>query len=367
MIASSQLNEKVKHTAQAIFLKLAQAEAAVHGTTVDDVHFHEVGAVDSIVDIVGAAICLDLLGVDRVYSTPVRTGSGGTVRTQHGVMPVPAPATVELLKGYPVEPTDIPYELATPTGAAIIAALSSGVLPRGAAMRVESVGYGAGTKEFADLPNMLRLVVAEIDGDDAAGKPGTSASSFPLGIRGASSTADGADIPDAEVRMQAAGAAFVEETLALLETNIDDMNPELLPYVLERLLEAGARDAWLVPVLMKKGRPAHVLSVLADPSTVDNMIAVITAETSTLGVRMKSVLRRSLPREARVIDSAFGPVAVKAVWRGGKEALVPEFEACARIARERNLPLIDVYRSLEAELLRRDGDNRETTTPPAQA
>ena len=154
MIASSKLSEKVQSTAQAIFLKLAEAEAAVHGTTVDEVHFHEVGAVDSIVDIVGAAICLDLLGVDRVYSTPVRTGGGGTVRTQHGVMPVPAPATVELLKGYPVEPTDIPHELATPTGAAIIAALSSGVLPRGAAMRVEAVGYGAGTKEFADLPNL---------------------------------------------------------------------------------------------------------------------------------------------------------------------------------------------------------------------
>lgn len=331
MIAGSRLSEKVKNTAQAIFLKLAEAEAAVHGTTVDEVHFHEVGAVDSIVDIVGAAICLDLLCVDRVYSTPVRTGSGGTVRTQHGVMPVPAPATVELLKGYPVEPTDIPYELATPTGAAIIAALSSGVLPRGAAMRVESVGYGAGTKEFADLPNMLRLVVAESDDGDASGAP------------------------------------FVEETLALLETNIDDMNPELLPYVLERLLEAGARDAWLVPVLMKKGRPAHVLSVLADPSAVDHMIALITEETSTLGVRLRTLRRRSLPREPRVVGTAFGPVMFKAVSRASGEVLVPEFEECARIARERNLPLIDVYRSLEAELLRREGDNRETTTPPAQA
>ncbi|MBR9975535.1 MAG: DUF111 family protein, partial [Bacteroidetes bacterium] len=151
------------------------------------------------------------------------------------------------------------------------------------------------------------------------------------------------------------------------ETNIDDMNPELLPHVLERLLEAGARDAWLVPVLMKKGRPAHVLSVLTDPSHADRMFAMITAETSTLGVRMRTLRRRSLPREPRVVATAFGPVKVKAVRRGAREALVPEFEECARIARERNLPLIDVYRSLETELRRREGNDREHTTPPAQA
>ena len=327
MIAGSQLSEKVQATAQAIFLKLAEAEAAVHGTTVDEVFFHEVGAVDSIVDIVGTAICMDELGIDRLYSTPVRTGSGGTVRTQHGVMPVPAPATVELLKGYPVELTDIPHELATPTGAAIIVALSSGVLERNAPIRLEAIGYGAGTKEFAGLPNMLRLVVGEMD--DAAG------------------TAD--------------------ETLVLLETNIDDMNPELLPPVLERLLETGARDAWLTPILMKKGRPAQQLSVLADPAQRDSLTDLLLRETSTLGVRMRTVARRSLPRETRRVETAFGAVDVKAVTRGGEVALVPEFEECARIARERNLPLIDVYKSLEAELFRLAAEQREPTTPPFQA
>ena len=313
IIDASTLSDSVKQSALAMFLNLAKAEAAVHKTTVEDVHFHEVGAVDSIVDIVGTAICMDMLGVDRVYSTPVRTGSGGTVRTMHGVMPVPAPATVELLKGYPIELTDIPHELTTPTGATIISTLSSGVMDRSTPMRIEAIGYGAGTKEFAALPNMLRLVIAEID----------------------------EDIPRDEA---------TDEKLALLETNIDDMNPELFPYVLERLLEAGARDAWLAPVLMKKGRPAHVLSVLADNSLRDALIGILMNETSTTGVRMQSVQRRRLPRESAIIPTSFGELRVKVITREGGASFVPEFEECRRFARERNLPLIEVYRRLEAEL-----------------
>jgi uncharacterized protein (TIGR00299 family) protein len=308
IIDASSLSDRVKQTAQSMFLNLARAEAAVHNTTIEQVHFHEVGAVDSIVDIVGTAICMDILGVERVYSSPVRTGSGGVIRTQHGMMPVPAPATVELLKGYPMELTDIPHELTTPTGATIITTLSAGVLDRGTPMRIEAVGYGAGTKEFAGLPNTLRLVIAEIDMDAR------------------------------------------DERLTLLETNIDDMNPELYPYVLERLLEAGARDAWLTPVLMKKGRPAHVLSVLADASSQDVLTGILMNETSTTGVRMQTIMRRKLPREIARIETSYGEVAVKVITRGGGLTYVPEFEECRRIAQERNLPLIEVYKRIESDL-----------------
>ncbi len=308
LIDASTLGEGVKDSAKAMFLNLAKAEAKVHNTTVEEVHFHEVGAVDSIVDIVGTAICMDILDVERVYSTPVRTGNGGVIRTQHGMMPIPAPATVELLKDYPIELTDIPHELTTPTGATIVVSLSSGVLERTASLRVRSIGYGAGTKEFAGLPNMLRLVVADIDLDAR------------------------------------------DEKIVLLETNIDDMNPELFPYVLERLLSAGARDAWLTPVLMKKGRPAHVVSVLASLDLRDVLVEILMNETSTTGVRMQTVERRILPRSTESVSTSFGDVMVKVIERSGAVHRVPEFEECRRIAQQRNLPLIEVYKQIETEL-----------------
>lgn len=308
IIDGSTLSESVRERAKAMFLTLARAEAHVHGTTVEEVHFHEVGAVDSIVDIVGTAICLDMLAVERVYTSAVRTGSGGTVRTQHGRMPVPAPATMEILRNYPVALTDIPHELTTPTGATITATLSEGLLDGDVSFTVSAIGYGAGSRDIPGTPNLLRLLVG--------------------------------DIPD----------IAQDERLLQLDTNIDDMNPELFPYVLERLLGAGARDAWLTPVLMKKGRPAHVLSVLADEGHREELLGIMYAETTTTGIRIKPLTRRILPREQQSAETRFGQVMVKVIHHGEHSILMPEYEECSRIARERNLPLIQVYRQITQDL-----------------
>lgn len=308
IISASALVPAVQERAMDMFRNLARAEARVHGTTPDRVHFHEVGAVDSIVDIVGVAVCMELAGIERLYTTPVRTGSGGMIETQHGRMPVPAPATVELLTGYPVERTEIPYELTTPTGATIVATLSDGLLPADAAFVAERVGYGAGGREIPGLPNMLRLMIGALQQD--------------------------------------AG----EETLLQFDTNIDDMNPELFPWVVERLLAAGVNDAWLTPIQMKKGRPATQISVLATPALRDRVLALLYAETTTAGVRVRTVQRHRLPRAQRSCATRYGDVTVKAVGAGEEATLVPEHEECRRIALEHNLPLIQVYREILQDL-----------------
>jgi uncharacterized protein (TIGR00299 family) protein len=306
LIDGSGLSDRVKRDALKIFTEVGRAEAKVHNTTIEKVHFHEVGALDSIVDIVGAAVCLELAGIGSVYSSPVRLGSGGVVQTDHGMLPVPGPAAVEILKGYPTVLTDIPFELTTPTGAAIIRAMSSGTLST-EAMRVESIGYGAGTREIPQLPNLLRIMVGEID--------------------------DGA-----------------REEMVVVEANIDDMNPEIHPHVVGKLLAAGAADAYLVPVIMKKGRPGIVLTVLASKSLVDPLSSIIFAETTTIGIRTHPVSRQILARKRRTVSTTLGNVAVKVVSAGEGERLVPEFEECSRVAAEKNLPLVEVYRRIEAEL-----------------
>jgi uncharacterized protein (TIGR00299 family) protein len=308
IIDDSTLTDTVKERAKDMFLNLAKAEAHVHDTTVEKVHFHEVGAVDSIVDIVGVAICMDLLQVDRVYTSAVRTGSGGFVETQHGRMPVPTPATIEILKDYSVELTDIPYELTTPTGATIVATLSAGLLDRSLPFKIASIGYGAGGKDIPGTPNMLRLLVGSIP-----------------------------DVDEAERLLQ-------------LETNIDDMNPEFYPHIISTLLDAGANDAWVTNVQMKKGRPAQVLSVLCSESLREIVLAILYAESTTTGVRIQQVWRHKLHREVRMFDSRFGSVAVKVIHNGEHVRNVPEYEECLRIARERNLPLIQVYRQIEQDL-----------------
>ncbi len=307
LIASSTLSESVRKKSTDIFRVLAEAEARVHGTTIENVHFHEVGAVDSIVDIVGVAICLDLLGVERVYSSPVRTGGGGLITTQHGVMPVPAPATLEVLKGYPIEFTDSPHELATPTGAAIIAAMSSGVLDPHQTIKVESIGYGAGSRELAGLPNVLRVVIGTVEIDS------------------------------------------VDDAVVMLETTIDDMNPELYPWVIEKLLASGALDAWVHSVLMKKGRPGHIISVLAPTTEVETLLSVLYAETTTTGVRIQPIHRRKLLRRTETMPTRFGTARVKVITVGDAERRVPEFEECRRLAQELNLPLLHVYRCIEQD------------------
>jgi len=307
IIEKSSLNESVKKRSGSIFTALAEAEAKVHNTPVKKVHFHEVGALDAIVDIVGTAVCMDLSGAERVYTSPVKLGYGGFVNTEHGKMPIPTPATVELLKDYPTILTDMPFELTTPTGAAIIKALSTGVLTT-EQITVGTVGYGAGTNELGPVPNLLRVFLGELS------------------------------------------PRYEHDELVTIETNIDDMNPEVYPYVIEKLMNAGAHDAYLVPVVMKKGRPGILLSVLASRSVLNTIADMLFRETTTLGLRIQPVERRKLTRSQRDVRTSFGMVKVKVIHVDGTEKLIPEFEECKRLALEKGIPLIVVYETLERDL-----------------
>lgn len=307
IIDTSELSQRVKDTAKTIFYVIGEAEAKIHNTTPEKIHFHEVGALDSIIDIVGVAICLEKFGIECVYTSPIRLGSGGRISTQHGLMPTPAPATVEILKGYPTVLTDIPEELTTPTGAAIVRALSSGLL-RDETLRIDAIGYGAGTKEIPRIPNLLRVVIGELESPDE------------------------------------------QEQIVTVETNIDDMNPQVYPYIIEKLLAAGVHDAYLVPIIMKKGRPGILLSAMVGKSKLDNVIQLLYTQTSTLGVRIQDVGRRKLPRREIEVRTQFGQVRAKAIVRDGKEVIMPEFEECRRIAEERGLPVVEVQQMLIREL-----------------
>ena len=307
LIDRSSLSQSVKERAKKIFLEVARAEAVIHGSTIEKIHFHEVGAIDSLVDIVGASICIGFFNIDDVYSSPVKVGSGGFVKSAHGKLPVPTPATMEILKDYPVVLTDIQHELTTPTGAAIVKALSKGTLPT-TKLKATAIGYGAGTKEFEAIPNFLRVMIGKIDQE------------------------------------------YETDTVIVVEANIDDMNPEIYPYVIERLMEAGAYDAFVLPVLMKKGRPGMILSAITERGKLDAVNTVIFKETTTLGVRTIPSERFKLPRSSREVKTSLGPVKVKVVVNEGIERIVPEFEECKRIAREKNMALKDVYKILEKEI-----------------
>lgn len=306
LIDRSALSPAVKEKAGAIFAVIAAAEARVHNIPVEKVHFHEVGALDSIVDIVGTAVCLDKFGIERVYSSPVRLGHGGLITSQHGNLPTPAPATLEILKDYPVVLTAIAEELTTPTGAAIIKALSHGILDE-ETLRVQAIGYGAGTKEFADVPNFLRVVIGEIDPE------------------------------------------FASEEILTVETNIDDMNPQLYPFLIEEFLQAGAHDAYLIPIMMKKGRPGILLSVMTGKKHLESVVSIMYRQTTTIGLRIQHIDRRKLPRESMIVQTSLGTIRAKLVIRDGKSVVTPEFEECRRIARETGRPLLDVMRILEQD------------------
>ena len=304
MIEGSRLPSGAKEKALAIFRAIAVGEARVHDMSIDDVHFHEVGAYDSIVDIVGVAIALDHLGVEAVYSSPVPLGSGGMIRTQHGIMPLPAPATLEILKGYPVQLTNVPFELTTPTGAGILRGLSGGTLATDT-LSVERVGFGAGTRELPDRPNLLRVAIGSLAGQEE------------------------------------------HDTAVLIEANVDDLNPQVWPHTIERLLGAGALDAWMTSVLMKKGRPGQVLSVLSRSDAVDRLTEILWRETTTIGVRTSTVSRRKLKREEVVVETEFGPVRMKRVEGPDGTVLRPEADEAMRIASEKLLPLRDVLERLK--------------------
>ncbi len=294
-----------KAMAQRIFRRLAEAEAMVHRRDLDQVTFHEVGAVDSIVDIVGTSLALASLKVDRVFASAVPTGMG-MVKTEHGLLPIPAPAVMELLRGAPIYSRNVSVELVTPTGAAILAALVEGFgeIPL---MRIEHVGYGAGSARL-DFPNVVRVVVGEAD-------PSATA---------AADTVSGSEL--------------------VLETNVDDLNPELYAYVLERLFAAGAQDAWLTPIVMKKGRPAVTISVLASPSREEAIRQVLFRETGTLGIRSSVVDKQALEREWVEVATRHGLVRVKiGRLEGTTVTVAPEFEDCVTVAREAGVPAREVY------------------------
>ncbi len=313
IIESASIPSRVAHRAITIFQRLAAAEAQVHGCPVEKVHFHEVGALDAIVDIVGAMLGLDALGVERVVCSPIPTGTG-TVTCAHGVLPVPAPATLNLLVGVPLAPTDVQAELTTPTGAAILTTVADtfGPMP---AMTVRRVGYGAGRRDLPGRPNVLRLVL----GDAAA-------------------TGDADEI-------------------VVCEANLDDCSPEVVGYCLERLLEAGALDAYCVPIYMKKSRPAVVLTVLAAAAKVPELEGIIFAETPTFGIRRHSAQRSKLTREVERVETRFGPIGVKIGRRGQEGSTVaPEYEDCRQAARRHGVPLATVMdEALRAWRSRRGG------------
>ena len=310
LLDESGLPHEAHALASRIFRRLAEAEAVVHHRDVEHVTFHEIGAVDSIVDIAGTALAITQLGIERIFASPVPTGLG-MVRTQHGMMPIPAPAVVELLRGAPIFSRGVPMELVTPTGAAILAATVEGFgdLPM---MRPDAVGYGAGATR-ADFPNVLRVIVGE---EDTAHRAAPAVPSD----RGEAST---------EI---------------VLETNVDDLAPEVAAYALERLLAAGAQDAWLTPIVMKKGRAAVTISVLCGAEREDELRALLFRETGTLGVRSSRVDKRALAREEVTVATRYGSVGVKVGTLDGEPVSVaPEYEDCARVARETGVPLREIY------------------------
>ncbi len=302
IIEPSGLDNDVKQTALRIFDRIAEAEAHVHDTMPNKIHFHELGGLDSVIDIVGAVIGLKMLGVEEVHSSALPL-SRGFAKSAHGLMPVPAPATAELLKGVPFYPTDIEGELITPTGAGILVTLakSFGQPPP---LKFDRIGYGSGKKEFRH-PNLLRVMLAETVTSDER---------------------------------------LIWENLALLETNVDDMNPEFFEHVMERAFAAGALDVFLTPIQMKKNRPAILLSVLSQPKDVPALLNLLWRETTTIGVRVSEVKRASLPREIVTVETPFGAVKVKVARCGGQvENIAPEYEDCQRAAVRCSVPLGEVY------------------------
>jgi len=307
LIEASALLSADKDRALQIFRRLAEAEARVHGSTPAEVHFHEVGAVDAIIDIVGAVCGLNLLSVQAVQASPLPLGRGFT-RSAHGMLPLPAPAVVELLRGVPLTGAAAEGETVTPTGAAILVTLATGFGPI-PAMRLEQLGYGAGSRE-ADYPNVLRVLIGETETDAN------------------------------------------RETLLELATNLDDLNPQLYEHVFARLFAAGALDVWLLPAQMKKGRPGSMLSVLCRPEHEASLSDIIFRETTTLGLRRQLVERRSLAREVRVVNTRFGPARVKiAILDGGVLRAMPEYEDCRQLAERTGVPLREILVAVEQAAL----------------
>lgn len=298
IINDSKLENETKNTIKKIFLRIAAAEAKIHNKPINKIHFHEIGAIDTIIDVAGAVIGFNNLGIEKISCSKLNVGTG-FVAFSHGKWPVPAPATAEILKNVPIYHNNIEAELVTPTGAAIITALASefGEMP---AMKVEKIGYGAGTKDL-EQPNVLRVFLGQMENQK-------------------------------------------NEDINIIETNIDNMNPEIYPYVIDRLMENNALDAYLTTIIMKKGRPALKLSVLCEAKDTDKLCKIIFDETTTLGVRIFTAEKRKLDREIKTIKTKYGNVRVKISRLNNKiQNIMPEYEDCARIAKKYKIPLKKVY------------------------
>ena len=320
IINSSELPQKTKTRALKMFTLIAEAEAKIHGVTIDEIHFHEVGAVDSIVDITGAAICLEFLNPDRIYCSTIELG-GGMVRCAHGRMPVPAPATSEILKGIPVKTGSTPHEATTPSGAAILAA-NVDEFTDSLRFRAQTTAYGIGQRDM-DLPNILRVYVGEIDDEPAN-----------------------------------------NDDALLVECNIDDMNPEHYSHVMDHLFAEGAYDVFITPIIMKKSRPAAILSLLCDEKDQQKLSEIILKETTTLGLRSQSVKRMVLDRETETIETSLGTVAVKkASYKGKLLKWKPEYDDCKRVADMHQLSIQEASRIIESELSINYFKNHEITRP----
>lgn len=299
LIESSALSPSGKIRAVSLFQRLAEVEAAIHGTAVDAVHLHEVGALDSVIDIVGTVHALEVMQIDQVVASPLNVG-GGMVRTAHGVLPVPAPATARLLEGAPIYSGPQQVELVTPTGALLVTAYASrfGGIPD---MRLQRVGYGAGSRDFRDTPNVLRVLIGEADPDTAGHR------------------------------------------VVVIEAEIDDMNPQIFGVLMDRLLAEGALDVFYTPIQMKKNRPGTLVSIVAPPHRRERLTATVFGETTTIGVRFHEMARECLERETVTVETPFGPVAVKVARRRGEIMnAAPEFEDCARLARASGRPVKDI-------------------------
>jgi pyridinium-3,5-bisthiocarboxylic acid mononucleotide nickel chelatase len=323
MIDAAGLAPGATERAKKIFRRLGEAEAKVHGIAIEKVHFHEVGAVDSIVDIVGAAIGFDLLGIDEFACSAMDVG-GGQVKTEHGLLPVPAPATVELLRGAPTHSSGIQRELVTPTGAAIATTLAThfGAIP---AMRLRAIGYGAGSADLAEKPNVLRLLVGE--------------------------------------RVESETGKW-DAPITVIETNVDDMSPQIYGYFAEKALAAGALDVFSTAAQMKKNRPGLLVTILSEPETVSSLIDLIFRETTTIGVRTYDVRRKTLDRELVPIETRFGTVRMKVSrMNGSLLTATPEYDDCQVIAAERGVPLKEVIAAASFEFQKQNELATEPQSP----
>jgi pyridinium-3,5-bisthiocarboxylic acid mononucleotide nickel chelatase len=302
ILEKSKLTEQVRNNAAAIFRTLAEAEAAVHDVPVEKIHFHEVGAIDAIVDIVGACVGFEALGIEKFACSALNVG-GGTAKMAHGLLPVPAPATAKLLQGKPTYSNGVQKELVTPTGAAIVATLCDSFGPQ-PAMTISAIGYGAGSTDLEGQPNVVRIMVGEAAENVVPG---------------------------------------FDQEISIIEANLDDMNPQIYGYFLEKALAAGALDVYTTPVQMKKNRPGTLLTLLCKPVDTNNLMSLIFAETTTLGARTYRAQRRALPRETVSVHTQYGDVHVKlSRVNGSIRHVAPEYEDCRKLASEKNVPLQQV-------------------------